>query len=64
MSVLPALLPPPADVRAASGSAGHLEGGVPPAESQRRREVGAGLQPASGKTLPPNRGPGEEKNHF
>lgn len=32
MSVLPALLPAAAGVRAARGSAGHLERGVSPAE--------------------------------
>lgn len=59
MPVLPTLLPAASGLRAASGSAGHLERGVPPAEIQRRRR--AGLQAASGTTLPPHSGAGEEE---
>lgn len=63
MPVLPALLPAAAGVRAAGGSAGHLEGGVPPAESQRQQRS-ARLRPAGGTTLPPHSGAGKEASHW
>lgn len=62
--VLPALLPAAAGVRAAGGSAGHLEGGVSPAESQRRRQHSTRLQPASRKTLSPHSGAGKAIGPF
>lgn len=63
MSVLPALLPAAAGVGPESGSAGHLEGGVPPAEGYRRGQPCTGLQPAAGTSLPAHSGAGKEGNH-
>lgn len=56
MSVLPALLPVAAGGRAASGPAGGLEGGVPPAEGRRRGGGDGGLQAPAGPSLPAHRG--------
>lgn len=53
VSVLPALLPAASGVRAACGSAGHLEGSVSTAESER-----AGIRPTWWTTLPAHRGAG------
>lgn len=64
MPVLPALLPAAAGVRAAGGSVSHLEGGVSPAESQRRRQHSTRLQPASRKTLSPHSGAGKAIGPF
>lgn len=60
MPVLPTLLPAASGGRAAGGSAGHLEGGVPSTESRQRRQHGARLQPGAGTTLPPHCGAGME----
>lgn len=61
MSVLPALLPAVSGSRPACGSAGGLEGGVPPTQSWRgRMHSSAGFPQAAGTALPAHRGAGVE----
>lgn len=64
VSVLPALLPVVSGGWTTCGSAGHLEGGVSPTQSQRRRLRCAGFLQAAGTTLPPHRGAGMEITVF
>lgn len=63
VSVLPALLSAAAGVRAASGSAGHLERGVSPAERGQGGQLRTGVQPTAGTTLPAHSGAGKKQSH-